>query len=63
MADRPKPGPITVNITSAIAPDGRVGVVIQLPNGWAVVSPVDAERVAAQLSDAAREVRAMFGDW
>ncbi len=54
---------VPVEVRQAISPDGRVGVLLQIPNGYLLVSPTNAERVALELSRAAAEVRSLFGDW
>jgi hypothetical protein len=54
---------VAVEVRQEIAPDGRVGILLQLPNGYLLVSPADAVVVASALTAAAVEVRGLFGDW
>lgn len=46
-----------VTIRPATAPDGGRGVLLQLPDGYVLVGPGDAEELAARLVQAAAQVR------
>jgi hypothetical protein len=38
---------IAVEVRPAVAPDGRTLVLVQLPNGFVLLTPDDARRLAA----------------
>lgn len=46
---------VPVEIRPVAAPDGRPGVLVQLPDGFVVVNPEDAPVLAQRLLEAAGE--------
>lgn len=48
-------GPVEVEVRPTEAPDGRMNVLLQLPDGYVVMHPSDARDIAARLTIAAEE--------
>lgn len=48
--------PIAVEVRPALDPEGQPAVLLQFTQGWMVVSPANARRVAGMLLDCADEV-------
>jgi hypothetical protein len=48
---------VPVEVRPVTAPDGRPGVLVQLPDGFVVVNPEDAVELAMRMVDAAAEAR------
>ena len=46
---------VPVEVARTIAPDGEPAVLLQLPQGWVVMRPGDAQEVAQMLIQAAEE--------
>lgn len=53
---QPTRGLFPVEVRPAVTPEGQTWVLLQLPDGFALVSPDDARLVALQLWDAAGEI-------
>lgn len=51
-----KSEPVEVQVGLTTDPQGRPGVLLQLPYGWIVVKPAGAREVAAMLLEAADDV-------
>lgn len=49
-------GLFPIEVRPAVTPEGQVWVLLQLPDGFALVSPDDARLAALQLWDAAGEI-------
>lgn len=45
-----------LEISSKVAPDGVPSVLMQFKDGWLLVAPADARKVAAELMNCADEV-------
>ena len=56
MTDEKTRGPVDVQVRAATAPDGARNVLLQLPDGYVLMSPVDATRIAHLLLMTAAEI-------
>lgn len=46
---------IPIEVRVATDPEGRIGVLLQLPDAYVIVQPDDARKIAGMLQDAAVE--------
>lgn len=54
--ETPQRGPQRVEVRQVADPDGQPAVLLQLPDGWLVVTPREARRVAGLLLAVADEI-------